>query len=509
MSHDGEHRVGEARSARVFSLARWLFCAVGLFLAVAAGSALELPAEEFRLDNGMTFVIVRRPGATTVAAGWVVDAGATDEQPGSTGTSHLLEHLLFKGSEVIGSRDPELERQLIEKLDAVHEELEQRSADQNGKRVAKLRERAAELETAARDASWPGQFSLLYSEQGAVDLNANALRDATIFHVTLPADRLELWFWLESDRLMRPVFRELHKEKRVIREERRLRVEATPTGLLAERAEAEFWGTDPYGRPTMGLPEDLSGVTRTDVREFFDRHYQPPDLTGVLVGDLERSRVEALATTYFGRLVAAPETPSEPDSGRASAAVPGSFSELCDCPTQIQVRYPTVPFGHPDSYALDLLAGLLNGRSGRLFRGLVSGSEIAFSASAMHNPLRRAGYFVFRGETRGDAVIRALEEAWDEEVDRLRREPVSGTELQRVKNRLVADAYRELKDPSALLRRLLIYQGLGDWRQVEVWPRRLQEVRPEDLRRVTETYLAPDRSFKAIFENRTARRAAR
>lgn len=504
MSLDGESAGGAAVPAR--SLTLGLLAVVASCLTPPGALSLDLAAEELRLDNGMRLVLVLRPGAPTVAAGWVVDVGSADERPGQTGTSHFLEHLLFKGTSVVGGRDAATERRLIAELDSVHEKLARQRAARNARRVEVLERRARELEVAARDAAWPGQFSLLYSEQGAVDLDANALRDATIFHVTLPADRLELWFWLESDRLLDPVFRGFHKEKRVLREERRLRVESTPTGGLVEEAEAAFWGPDPYGRPTMGLPTDLAALTRADVRSFFSESYVAPRITAVLVGDLDVERVRELAVAYFGRLASEPPGGAAPRRPRPEAPTspppePGSFSGRCHCPTQVQVRYRTVPFGHPDSYALDLLAGVLNGRSGRLFRHLVAGREIAFAASAMHTPLRRAGYFEFRGETRGEASARSLAEAWGQEAERLRREPVSPAELERARNRLIAETYRELKDPSSLLRRLLVYEGLGDWRHLEIWPERIQAVGPDDLHRVARTYLVPERAFEAVFEN--------
>jgi hypothetical protein len=163
------------------------------------------------------------------------------------------------------------------------------------------------------------------------------------------------------------------------------------------------------------------------------------------------------------------------------------------------VRYHTVPFMHADSYALDVLAGLMNGRTGRLYKSMVLGKEIASSASAGQDSRKYAGSFSFGAETKGDATPDALEAAWQAELDRLRNEPIPPDELQKVKNQIEANAYRRLQNPFFLMFQLLLYDGLGDWHYINDWSGRTLAVTAEDVKRVAETYFRPQNRAVAIY----------
>ena len=467
--------------------------------AAPAERAFALPVQEFVLANGMRFLIVPRPQATTLAAGWAAAVGSADEEPGRTGVSHLLEHLLFKGSRTVGARDLAREDKLLREQDRLFVEIRQLAAH-GGRpaRLDKLRQRWEELRTRARAAAFLGEFSLLYSEAGGSQLDAGTFRDLTLYHVTLPPERLELWFWMESDRLLNPVFREFYKEKAVVAEERRLRIGSTPTGAADERLEDLFWRPLPYRWLTLGRPEDLASLDRPTAMEFFHQHYTAPALTAALVGPVDPQEVRALAERYFGRLPSG--QPAEEVAAFPAPTLEESFVESsCQCPPQARVLYPTVPFRDPDSYPLQVLAGLLNGRSGRLHRALVLEQRIAFSASAMQHPLRRAGHFAFSAETRGEALPADLVRAWDRELARLVAEPIPEAELERVRNRLAADGLRRLKEPGALMKQLLIYESLGSWREIDEWTGRILGVSEEEVRRAAQRYLTRDRRLVAIY----------
>ncbi len=472
----------------------------------AAPQVARLPVEEVTLDNGMRFLLVERPQASTVAAGWVARVGSADEPRGGTGVSHLLEHLLFKGTRTVSARQLELELGLLGDLDRTAAEIARlearpKSSARSERKLEEQRARFAQLQKLARKAAFLGEFSLFYSQAGATGLNANTLEDLTMFYVTLPAEKLELWFWLESDRLRHPVFREFYKEKQVIAEERRLRVGSTPTGELDETYRKLFWGALPYAWLPLGEPEDLAGASRAAVRDFFDRHFAASNLTAVLVGNFDRERVERLARRYFGRLAAGQASNRRPTL-EAPAPRPEPLIAECDCPPQVQIRYPTVPFRHPDSYRLQVLAGVLNGRTGRLYRSLVLDRQLAYSASVLQHPLRRAGSFLFVAESRGDTDPRALEAAWSDVVDRLGRESFSDDELHKVKNQITADAYRRLQDSSSLMRQLLIYDGLGEWRHINDWPDRILRVGKTEVVDVARRYLQQGRPARALYYRR-------
>ena len=239
------------------------------------------------------------------------------------------------------------------------------------------------------------EFDKIYTEAGASGMNAFTSNDITVYFITVPANKLELWFWMESERLLRPVFREFYSERDVVHEERRLRTESTPTGEFDELFEAMFWESHPYSWPVVGWPSDLEVYTLAQAKDYFATYYAPGNLTAALVGNFELDEVKDLAERYFGRL---------PSSGRS---VPPDVVTLempqlaekrmdasCDCQPQIEIRYHTVPFRHHDSYALDVLSGLLNGRSGRLYKSLVLDREIASECGKLPG-LPQVGGIVF------------------------------------------------------------------------------------------------------------------
>jgi predicted Zn-dependent peptidase len=470
--------------------------------AVAAGPASPLPIETFRLDNGMRFLLLPRQQMPTVEAGLVVDVGTAHEDPGATGLSHLVEHMMFKGTRTLGSLDLDRELATLDRLDAFVAELQAlpRGVGSARRREALERERDA-LVSRAEGLVRLGAFGLEYSRVGATRLNANTALDLTLYYVTLPHEKLELWFWLESDRLREPVFRELAKEQRVVAEERRLRIDSTPTGAADRAFDEVFWADTPYARSTLGSAAHVAAATRPALRSFFERHYRPERLTAVLVGNFDPGVARRLAESYFGRLTPGTGAPA------VAAVSPARVEEQtisipCECPPQVQVRYPSVAFGHPDDAPLQLVAGLLNGRSGRLYRGLVVGREIAFAAYAQQSPLARGGSFTVGLEAKGQAPLESLVAAWDEELSMLLTVAPTEGELRRTRRRLATEHLDQLKDPHALMRRLLVYSGLGDWRLLASWSDRLSEITPLQVQAAARRYLARERRLVGYYEGK-------
>ncbi len=396
-----------ARPAPARPVARWFF-ALGVSRGIAATGASAPPLDVFTLDNGMTFALVSRPGAPLVAAGWVVGAGSADESPGQTGASHLLEHLLFRGTRTVGARAPAQEPLVLAEQDAVEARL--RAADLAPAERARHQQRARRLAAQAQALGDPGAYAALLARAGASGINASTRQDLTLFFMHLPPSRLELWFWLESDRLREPVLRGFYDELPVVRQERLQRIDAVPGGNERELFVARFFGeSHPYSWPAGGRVEDLPGLLRPQVSAFMAQHYRPERLAAVLVGDLDPARVRDLAERYFGRL------PARGGSAPPAAMPAAGGVRLragCDCAPQVLVRYPTVPITHPDRVVLDVLAAVLAGRSGRLHRRLVQEGELAIAVDAYHSARRRAGFFEVRVEGREGVAPERLEAAW-------------------------------------------------------------------------------------------------
>jgi len=474
--------------------------------AVAApAEPARLPVESFELDNGMRFFLVRRPGAPMVAAAWSVRTGSGDERPGVTGISHLLEHLMFHGSRRIGTRSPDREGELMARQDEVAGRLfDLRAQPPSAARDAGIAEQQRRLDKLLADQQplmVRSEMVRLYREAGAIGVKGITDRDHTAYYSLVPANKLALWFWLESDRLMAPVFREFYNEGGIVDEERRQRLESTPAGRAVEQLAETFWEGHPYAWPTLGRTEDLAALRREQTEAWFLAHYRPDRLAAALVGDFDPEQVKVLARAYFSRLKR-PATPPPEDGEPAAAPVPAAerrVTETCECTPQARVLYRTPAFGAPDTYALDVLAGVLNGRTGRLYRSLVLAQGKAFAAWAEHDAARRGGSFSVVLEPRGEATADDLVTVWDAELDRLRREPVGEHELEKVKNQILTDAWRRMSDPLSLALHLLAADGLGDWRELDRWPEKTLEVTPADLQRVAGAWLDPRKRTVGIF----------
>ena len=222
--------------------ARWV-PAVGALSAQASTSASTgastsarddaqdpLPVREIVLANGMRVLLLPRPGAPTMSFVMQLGVGGVHETPGVTGIAHLLEHMLFKGSETIGTSDVEAERALFRQMDAKHDEALEAEAAGDTVRARALREEIDALEDEARSFVVPNEYDRILTRAGAQGLNATTTNEATTYFVELPANRAELFFAVESDRMANPVFREFYSERDVVMEERRMRVDTSPAG---------------------------------------------------------------------------------------------------------------------------------------------------------------------------------------------------------------------------------------------------------------------------------------
>ena len=495
---------------------RRMFLIVTLLVAApATGQQVEVDA--FVLDNGMTFLLVpRAEQPNSIAVGWVAKVGSVNERPGITGISHFFEHMMFKGTQTIGTRLPEQDAEFMARQTAIKDRLNQlilagqyqrfRSGEiddawdpaNDTDAMASLRNELRDVMEQHRDIIVKDEYAEMYAKLGGSRINAFTTNDQTFYIATVPSNKFELWAWMESDRLGDSVFREFYSERDVVHEERRLRTESSPTGEFREQFEAMFWQSSPYSWPVIGWPSDLNSYTLEQAREYFQTYYGPNNLVGVVVGDFQPSEIKPVIREYFGRL---------PRGGRVPAVVtlevaqkaPMRMSAECECQPQVEVRYHTVPFNHRDEFALQVLAELLNGRTGRLYKSMVAGAEIASSASADQRGLKYAGGFSFTAEVKGDAKPQDLETVWYEQVKRLQDDPVDAHELQKVKNRLAANAYRRLQSNFFLMIQLGIFESMGGWQYINESPAKLQAVTLQDIQLVARTYLVAGNSSVALY----------
>jgi len=491
-------------------------------LAIASvADAQRVEVEELVLDNGMTFLLVPRyEEPNTISAGWVAKVGSVNERPGITGISHFFEHMMFKGTTTIGTDDVAADAEFMRRQREVKNEINNLiwkgqyarylkgeiedpwDAANDTEQIKRLRAELRDLMERHREIISKNEFDQTYTNAGASGMNAFTSHDMTFYFINVPSNKFELWAWMESDRLNDSVFREFYAERDVVHEERRMRLESSPTGELDEQFDAMFWQASPYSWSVIGWPTDLNSYTREQFDAYFNIYYRPNNLVGIVVGDFQPEEVKSRIREYFGRLRRGEQEPPPVVTLEVDQIAEKRMNGECDCQPQLEVRYHTVGFNHVDSFALDMLSEVFNGRTGRLYKAMIEGAEIASSASGSQNSMKYGGFFSFRAEIKGDATPGDLERAWYAELDKLRSEPVTDEELQKVKNQVTADSYRRLQRNNALLFQLGMYEAMGEWEYINDSPDKLLAVTPDDIMRVANMYFEPTNRNVAVFTRR-------
>jgi len=507
------------RRARPLALA-----AAGAALVLAGLAAPVLPVasasdadyEIHTLSNGMKLVLVPRHLSPTVAGGWVARVGSVNEEPGITGISHLFEHMMFKGTHVIGTKDYKKDVALIEQQEKLREEMRaeitklrdmQRrgqiddimSPDAKTERYKELEKQFDALVEQQRANMVKNEFNKILQNNGATFINAFTNTDMTVYFETVPANKLELWFWLESDRLKNRVFREFYSERDVVFEERRMRTESTPTGKFRESFESLFWTSSPYHNPVVGWPSDVANITKAQADAYYGLFYAPQNLTAVLVGDFDPKATLAMAEKYLGSIPAGTRPAPEMITTEVKQLAEKRFYGEAETNPAVTLMYHTVPFVHSDVPALEVISGLLNSPTGRIQRSMVLKQQVATSGQADQDYRKFEGAFQIEAEAKEGKTPEDVEQALYAELDRLKKEPVPTDELQSVKNRYLTAAYRQLDSNFRVMLRYLVGEGFGDLDGFNRVEEGVQKVTPDDVMRVANTYFTKENRAVAIW----------
>ena len=494
------------------------FLPLCLLLAALAlpARAQKVPVVEKTLSNGMRLLLLPRHDEPTVAGGWVVHVGSANERPGITGIAHLFEHMMFKGTPTLGTKDYKKDVEIINEQERVRdlmrkEEANMRTLWRRGDiadlqnpdtwtaRYKELQAQFKKLVDAQREILVKNEFDRIYTANGGSMMNAYTSHDVTVYFITVPANKLELWMWMESERLLKPVFREFYAERDVVFEERRMRTESTPTGRIEEAFWAMFWESHPYSWPVVGWPSDIPAITKKQADDFYALYYAPQNLTTVLVGDFKVEEATALAEKYLGRIPRGKEEAPDVVTLEIKQPAEKRLSGEADTNPQVDIMWHTPAFGHKDTYALSVLAQILSTRTGRLYKGLVLGSKVATQAYAQQHTMRWASLFNVGGEVTDGKTPADLEAGLLAEIEKVKTTEVPAEELQKVKNNFAAGEYRKLSNNHAVMQALLRYDGLGRWQEINEAGPKLQAVTAADVKRVAETYLTKEnRNIAAI-----------
>ncbi len=411
---------------------------------------------EYKLDNGMK-VIVKEDHRAPIAVSQVwYKVGSSYEPGGITGISHVLEHMMFKGTR----KHP------------------------------------------------PGEFSRIIAANGGRE-NAFTGRDYTAYFQTMSADRMEISFQLEADRMRNLLLpaEEFNKELEVVKEERRLRTEDNPNSLTREQFNAVSYRSLPYAHPVIGWMNDLENMQVEDLRAWYKQWYAPSNATLVVVGDVKPEWVLEMAQKHFGPLKAEGVPRLKPLREPPQRGVIRTVVRAPARQPYLIMGYKAPVVGTSDNewepYALEMLVAILDGgNSSRISKKLVRGKEIAVSAGAGYSAFSKYSDMLgMSGIPAKGHTVEELEKALRAEIDLLKKELVSAEELQRVQAQVVASQVYELDSVFYQAMQIGTLETIGlDWRLVDSYAEKMRAVTAEQVRAVARKYLTEDRLTVAVLD---------
>ncbi|MCU1222685.1 MAG: peptidase domain protein [Edaphobacter sp.] len=462
---------------------------------LCAANAQDLASFEKRttvkvLPNGLTLIVCERPEAPVFSFYTLVDAGSADDPLGDSGLAHMFEHMAFKGTTEIGTTNYPAEKIALAKVEiayAAYDAEFRKRVGQDPTKLENLKKAFQEAQADAQKFVIPNQFSEIAEQNGAVGINASTGEDSTQYFWSMPSNRLELWAYLESQRIGQPVQREFYKERDVVQEERRMRIDSAPIGRMVEQFLATAYVAHPYGRSGVGWESEISQVNATEAEAFHKKYYVPSNIVIAVVGDLKSSETMPVLERYFSKI------PPGPRPEPMTTIEPPQFAEK-----SVVIKEATQPFyieGYhrpdyrdPDDSVYDAITDIFsNGRTARLYRSLVRDQKIAAAGEGFSGfPGQKfPGLFAVYAVPLPGHTPEEMREAIHKELDRLKNEDVSDEELARFKTRAQADLLRGLADNDGLAHQLAEYQTrFGDWRQLFRELDKINAVTKADVRRV-------------------------
>ena len=479
----------------------------------------KVPVKEHFLSNGMKVLLVERHDAPAVSGGWVARVGSANERPGITGIAHLFEHMMFKGTPTIGTKNYKKDLEIIDAQEKVRdgmraEERKMRAMwrrgeitdlqdpDQKTKRWKELEQEFKKLVAEHRKVIVKNEFDRIYTANGGSSMNAYTSYDHTAYFITVPSNKLELFMWMESGRLLNPVFREFYAERDVVFEERRMRTESTPIGKFTESFNSLFWESHPYSWPIIGWPSDIPAISKAQADEFYATYYAPQNLTLILVGDFQSKEALVQAEKYFGRIKkGAREAPDVVTLEMPQKAEKRFYAEAETNPN-VDIYYHTPAFGHKDTYALRVLAQVLHTRTGRLHKQLVLKDKLATDTWAWTRGRKYAGELNIGAEVAEGRTLEETEKALYMQLEKLKNEPVPAKEMQKVKNNFAAGEYRRLSSNHPIMMAIMRAEGTGGWRAINEAGPKLQAVTAADIQRVAKKYFTKENRAVAIYKRK-------
>ncbi len=408
---------------------------------------LKNKVKEFKLKNGMRWLLVQRDLAPVFSGVIMLKVGGADEKPGKTGLAHMFEHMAFKGTSQLASNE-----------------------------------------------IWE-----IMMRNGAVNLNAFTSKDVTAYHASMPSNKIELWLNIFSQMVADPVFNEFYTERDVVLEERRDSIENNPVGKMLEVLLDKAYKQGPYAWPIIGELGDISSFKIKDARKFHQKHYVGSNMVGVLVGDFEIKSVKKLINKYFSKISRKPAPKVKPFF-KSSGGGKNILEFDAEPALALSYHKPTLP--DSDEFVFDVIQVILcQGPASRLQKKLVYQEKISSSifCSNSYPGSRFDNLFLIFAEPAKNSSIKELNAKIKKELERLKTEPVSEEELERVSNKVAASIIYSMETNHGLAMQLARFETIFDnWKLLPKYPKNVKNVNINDIKRVANKYFTDEMLTEVI-----------
>ncbi|MGE5343545.1 MAG: M16 family metallopeptidase [Candidatus Omnitrophota bacterium] len=457
-------------------------------------SKIKQQISEFTLPNGLKFILLEDHSVPIASFVTYVNVGASDERIGIWGISHFLEHMAFKGTKEIGTKDYAAEKVILEKMDRVFDQIcaEKDKLQPDTKKINTLQTELNQLGEQASQYVISNQFDSLLKENGAQNINAGTSMDSTVYYYSLPSNRIELWATMESQRFIEPVFREFYKERGVITEERRMSRENQPRGRLMEELQAIAFKNHPYHTTGIGPMSNIERITRPEMMAYFTANYTAKNMVIGVAGDVTLAQLKTVAEKYFSNLRSGQRNPriftvEPPQPGEKTMVIEDNESEpsvliAYHCPSELD----------PDFTKLDVLEKILtSGRSSRLNKRMVVNEKSALYvfSSAGYPGSKYPNLFMFMTIPNRGATTTQLIDSIEDEIEKLKKEPVTEAELESAKTRTKMEFISSLETNMRLLQNLLEAEVImGSWQKMFHQMERIDQIKASDIQALAQKY---------------------
>jgi len=459
---------------------------------------------EKRLKNGIVLLMMDRGFSPTLAFHISFRVGSADESYSTIGAAHMLEHMLFKGTDKLGTKDYSKEKPILNRIEAVGETIDRLKLENPGSgEIKKLEIELKKLQTEQAEFVISSPYDMLYTSNGGVMFNASTSKDMTGYYIQLPSDRIELWADTESARLKNPVFREYYNERDNVYEERLMRYQSSGDGLLQEAFYSTAYSAHPYRHPTIGWDSNIKYMSINDVKKFYNSYYIPSRMTITIVGKQDTEETYKIIKKYFE------DIKPKPEPGEIKIVEPEQIGEK-----RVNVYFnarpsliigwkkPTAP--SKIDYAFDIIASALgSGKSSRLYRALVLEKKMASAVYAWNGApgSRYDNMFIVYAAPVDGVSPETLEKEINSEMEKFRKD-VDYAEIDRVKNLAESSFIFMLDNNDGIAGQLSYFQTVfKDWRYIADYTENLNRVSVDDIKSSFDKYIKDNYKTVAVLRD--------